>query len=1038
VRVVTRWFVVTFVCVLAGVGASYLLWQDFAPAAAALVGVGSAAAVVAGVRRYRPRRARAWLFLAAALLLNAAARTVYLLLPGEPGTLKPLIWVTIALHVVMLGFLIAGIRGLATSNVHGRVAVIDAAVILLSTGLLAGTFVALQLASTPGLDRFHSYISVGYVLRDVIIVAVMVNFVTAVRWSASILLLVLGVGGLIANDALFRVSRIDGPWVPTGPLALSWLVFFIAFGAAALVPSMARLDPRPNGEEAAPLRLGLLAAAVLLPFAVLVINAFRRPPIFQPAVATVATLIVILVLIRIIDVAMQLRRQRAGERVLRDASAELAAAMDAPAVLAAVDLAVRRLLRPGMDYRLVGNRTVRPAGGLGADEDGVAHGVDNFEAAGWTLDIALSPQLRPGDGTNGPAPHSRGTPIWEAPDEGSPPTLVVRANRGSLATVQPRLEVLAVQAGLALERMRLNEEVVRHTNDRYFRSLVQNSTDVILVVNDRNRIQYASPSADSIFGMVGLTGASLPELVEHPGRATTEAFLRRVRTTGHGATSATPTAPKAWHDWTIVGTDGRRSEVEISCQDLRDDPSIDGLVVTLRDVTEPRRLERELRYRNAHDPLTGLPNRLSFSDGLEEVLATTPSSGAVTGLLYIDLDDLKMINDGLGHDTGDAVLASVGQLLGNFATTNDGTGRNMAARLGGDEFAVLLADLADGAAADRAAERLVTALGRPINIGGHEVFCHASVGVATTSETTGTATELLRDADLALYAAKDTGKGRWRHFESWMRSTVMARLELRALLERAISDDALILHYQPIVTLEGGRTVGFEALLRWHHPTFGVLAPDRFIDVAEESGLIAPIGRWVLATAMRTAQEWSDGTGFEPYISVNVSARQFRSAGFTSTVRDLLTATGLDPRRLMLEITESLLLRDDDGMWQELDRLRTLGIQIAIDDFGTGYSSLSYLRLVPLDVVKLDRMFVQTMTTTAQQRELVQGIVRLTSGLGLQVIAEGIETDEERALARRAGITYGQGYLFSPPMTEEKTGPWLLAQGSSADPVAMQ
>ena len=918
---VTRWFVVTFVCVLAGVGASYLLWQDFAPAAAALVGVGSAAAVVAGVRRYRPRRARAWLFLAAALLLNAAARTVYLLLPGEPGSLKPLIWVTIALHLVMLGFLIAGIRGLATSNVHGRVAVIDAAVILLSTGLLAGTFVALQLASMPGLDRFHSYISVGYVLRDVIIVAVMINFVTAVRWSASVLLLVLGVGGLIANDALFRVSRIDGPWVPTGPLALSWLVFFTAFGAAALVPSMARLDPRANGKEAAPLRLGLLAAAVLLPFAVLVINAFRRPPIFQPAVATVATLIVILVLVRILDVAMQLRRQIAGERVLRDASAELAAAMDAPAVLAAVDLAVRRLLRPGMDYRLIEDRAVGPTGIAGADED-----------PGWTLEIALSHRLRPGDGTNGPTPHGPGTLIWAAPDAGNAPTLVVRANRGSLATLQPRLEVLAVQAGLALERMRLSEEVIRNTNDRYFRSLVQNSTDVILVVNDRNRIQYASPSADSIFGVVALTGASLPDLVEHPGRATTEAFLQRVRTTGHGATSATPAAPKAWHDWTIIGADGGRAEVEISCQDLRDDRSIDGLVVTLRDVTERRRLERELRYRNAHDPLTGLPNRLSLTDGLEEVIATTPTPEAVTGLLYIDLDDLKLINDGLGHDAGDAVLSSVGGMLGNFAITNDGTGRNMAARLGGDEFAVLLADLADGAAADRAADRLVTALGRPINIGGHELFCHASVGVATTSETTTTATELLRDADLALYAAKDTGKGHWRHFESWMRSTVIARLELRASLERAISDDALILHYQPIVTLDGGRPVGFEALLRWHHPTLGLLAPDRFIDVAEESGLIIPIGRWVLATAMKTAQDWSDGTGFEPYIGVNVSARQFRSADFTSTVRDLLTETGLDPRRLMLEITESLLLRDDESVWHEMDRLRTLGVQIAIDD----------------------------------------------------------------------------------------------------------
>jgi len=413
---------------------------------------------------------------------------------------------------------------------------------------------------------------------------------------------------------------------------------------------------------------------------------------------------------------------------------------------------------------------------------------------------------------------------------------------------------------------------------------------------------------------------------------------------------------------------------------------------------------------------------------LERMIATRTRGAGVTGLLYVDLDDLKVINDGLGHETGDAVLAAVGGRLRDFVATNNGNGRAMAARLGGDEFVVLLADLVDIAAADEAAERLVAIFGHPFEVGGEDVFCQASVGVATTSGKTETATDLLRDADLALYAAKGAGKGQWRRYESSMRNTVLARLELRSSLERAIDDDALILHYQPIVNLEDAETVGFEALLRWHHPTLGVLSPDRFIDVAEESGLIVPIGRWVLASAMRTAAAWNDATGLEPYISVNVSARQFRSAGFTTTVRDVLTESGLDPQRLMLEITESLLLRDDDGVWQDLDRLRTLGIQIAIDDFGTGYSALGYLRHVPLDVVKLDRLFVQTMNTTAQQRELVKGIVRLTSALGLRVIAEGIETDEERRLAMKAGCTFGQGYLFSRPMTEEDAHSWLLGQ----------
>ncbi len=1035
-RVGTRGPILAFAGLLALIGASYLVWPALAPAAAASVGVGSAAAVAVGVRRFRPRQAAAWRLVGAALLAHAAARTVYLLLPGDPGSLKPFVWITFALHLTMLVLLVAGIRGLARSSVHGRVAVIDAAVVLLGVGLLGGAVVVMGSGEVPGLAGLVSYAGVGYLLRDVIIVAVMISFVTAVRWNTSVLLLVLSVAGLLANDALFRVSRIDGDWVPSGPLALCWLVFFVATGCAALDPSMAELVPRER-TEVAPLGLGLLVAGAALPFAVMAIGAFQPTWPYRAPVAAAATVILLLALTRIVDVAIRLRRQVRGEQVLRDASAELASALDASEVSATLDGAVRRLLPPGEHYRLsLMQLNPHPTGestGLqdrteqttdAASLDALTHGVEHAERGGPTLEIALSRKAHPDGRTDLSTVDGYGAPTAAGPEAAGPPTLVVRADRVALSALEPRLEVLAMQAGLALERMRLNGEIIRHTNDAYFRSLVQNSADIILIINDENRIQYASPSADSIFGDVPLSDMPLPVLVTHPERRVADAFLERARTDGGRHPRGGGTTPP----WTVHTANGGLADVEISVQDLRDDPSIGGLVVTMRDITERRRLERELHYRSNHDALTGLENRLPFSERLEAAVASAKESGGVAAILYIDLDDLKLINDGLGHSTGDAVLITVGERLGTFVATNGAAPRDAAARLGGDEFVVLLAELSDEAAADEAADRLVATLREPVDVDGREVSCRASVGVATTSRSADTATALLRDADLALYAAKGTGKGQWRHYESWMRRTVMARLELRASLERAVDDGALLVHYQPIVDLEVGFPVGFEALVRWQHPTQGLLLPDQFIDVAEESGLIVPIGSRVLATAMRDAKLWSEITGSEPYVGVNVSARQFRGQSFPAEVRRLLKETGLAPHRLMLEITESLLLRDDDSVWQDMQALRRIGVRIAIDDFGTGFSSLSYLRKVPLDVVKLDRLFIQTMTDSPQQRELVEGIVRLTNVLGLQVIAEGIETDEERAHAIRVGCAFGQGYMFSRPMPVREASRWLTQQ----------
>jgi EAL domain-containing protein (putative c-di-GMP-specific phosphodiesterase class I) len=301
------------------------------------------------------------------------------------------------------------------------------------------------------------------------------------------------------------------------------------------------------------------------------------------------------------------------------------------------------------------------------------------------------------------------------------------------------------------------------------------------------------------------------------------------------------------------------------------------------------------------------------------------------------------------------------------------------------------------------------------------------VGVATTLDP-GPSQGLLRDADLALYAAKGEGKWQWRRFEPQMRTSLTARLAMRGALANALDNNEFFLEYQPIVSLRDQRTVGFEALLRWDHPIRGRLNPDQFIEVAEESGLITPIGAWVTATALSAARRWSArAPGAAPYVAVNVSARQFHSRGFVDMLRRLLDESGVAPGQVLVEITESLLLRKDTRVWQDLETLRRSGVKIAIDDFGTGYSALSYLRDVPLDVVKLDRSFVAAMDRSTRQRALVRGIAGLARTLDLRVVAEGIETAREQVAAADAGCDFGQGFRFSPPLPDAEVLDWIAA-----------
>jgi diguanylate cyclase (GGDEF)-like protein len=449
------------------------------------------------------------------------------------------------------------------------------------------------------------------------------------------------------------------------------------------------------------------------------------------------------------------------------------------------------------------------------------------------------------------------------------------------------------------------------------------------------------------------------------------------------------------------------------------------------EMTERERAERALRHQATHDALTGAPNRALFLERLEEAVLGEHSTGVA--VLFIDVDDFKTINDSLGHAAGDLLLRSVADRIRACLRQDD-----VAARLGGDEFAVLLARTTSPGAAQDVARRIIEAIRRPFMLKGDTVLVSATIGIAETGgvPTGVSADELLRNADLAMYAAKAGGKNRADTFRPEMHEDAINRLTVRTELERAIAQRELIVHYQPLVELADSSIVGVEALVRWQHPARGLVSPADFIPVAEESGLIVPIGRAVLIEACRTVAGWiRDGIVPADFgVSVNVSPRQLQDESLIRDVESALARSGLPATCLTLEMTESLLVNDVDAAATTLESLKELGIQLAIDDFGTGYSSLSYLSRFPIDVLKVDRSFVaQASSVGGDSVRLARTIIGLGEALGLPTIAEGIEHAAQVGLVRELGCRYGQGYFFARPADAAATASLLRA---SRDPAA--
>jgi len=548
---------------------------------------------------------------------------------------------------------------------------------------------------------------------------------------------------------------------------------------------------------------------------------------------------------------------------------------------------------------------------------------------------------------------------------------------------------------------------LRRSEER-FKSLVRNSADVNVILGRDGTIAYESPAVERVLGYRSedRVGQLALEVVHPEDRLRLRRLFLTVARRPNAEASVELRARHA---------DGSWRAIDAVVKNLLDDPAVGGMVVNYRDVTPRKTLEDELRLRAFHDSLTGLANRALFIDRLEHAITRSNRSRERMAVLFLDLDDFKTINDSLGHGEGDQVLVATAARLQEGLRAGD-----TIARMGGDEFAILLEDTAKDDSPVDVAERLLTTLQAPFAHGDRELFVRASVGVAVIGGRGASAEDLLRDADAAMYIAKGRGKNRVVVFEPGMHRAALTRLSLKGDLERALERREFHLVYQPIVDLGTGEIAGAEALLRWQPPSRRSVLPSEFIPLAEETGLIIPLGSWVLDEACREARRWEE-EGVRPGLSinVNVSGRQVAELDFPSVVAEAVRRVGLEPERLVLEFTENVLI-DDRHSEAALAELKALGVRLAIDDFGTGFSSLGYLRRFPIDVLKIDGSFVANLGAGHDQRELVRAIVRLGETLHLETVAEGIETSSQAFDMRAMGATRGQGYYFAHPVDADE------------------
>jgi diguanylate cyclase (GGDEF)-like protein/PAS domain S-box-containing protein len=1015
-------------CALMGL---YLFVPPFAGNGPLINGLGlsGVVAIVVGIRMHKPRaRAAWWLFAAGQFLFFSGDLYTYSypkLLGADVGFPSIGDGLYLAVYPVLMAGLFVLVR--RRNPRPDRSAVIDALILTIGVGLLSWVFLIAPNIHLSGLSWLAKSVSVAYPLGDVLLLAAAIRLaVDAGKRTPAFWLVVSSIVCLMVTDSAYNYALLKNTYNHQLIYDAGWILYYLLWGTAALHPSMRALeepalDPRPRLTR---LRLTLLAGACLIAPAIRFSQSVHNPDVLVLIVAS--AVLFLLVVTRMAGLVRQEERVVSRERALRGAGIDLVAAAGHEQVATAAISAAHRLLDAEPPVRLV--LVSEGAAVVAASSDGENGSPIGDATRDWLLrECSESVRIFHADLT----PHvRRDLGLLEGQTTIVAPLTVRGEVRGALVVAPPEtvtpelteaLGALATQVSLAVEGASLAADLHRRQSEARFRSLVAHSSDLITVLDVHGVVTYQSPSIQGVLGysVDEVEGQRFDRLVCESDRP----LLAQLVTADGSRGSEAHTI-----ECSVRHRDGTILRFEVQYTDLLDDEHVRGAVLNSRDISERKAFEEQLAHQAFHDPVTKLANRALFSDRVEHALMRAERGVPQIAVMFVDLDDFKTVNDSLGHAAGDEVLQEVGRRLKIAVRPTD-----TVARFGGDEFAVLLDGVNGSADAADAAARILRALDLPVEIDGKHVFPRASVGICLVDDSreTPVAAELLRNADVAMYMAKRDSKGSYRVFEPTMHERVVERLELRSDLQHALNLDQLELHYQPLVRLVGREILGVEALLRWNHPTRGTIPPNTFIPVAEETGLIIPIGRWVLESACREGVRLHEQfPRAEPLtISVNLSVRQLQAETIVSDVRHALEVTGFPAAALVLEITESLMLADTEFGLLQLHELKSLGVRLAMDDFGTGYSSLSYLSRFPVDILKMDRSFVGA----GDNEALTSAIIALGASLSLDVVAEGIELAEQATSLEARGCEIGQGFLFARPMASDALVEFLKTAGTDAE-----